>query len=943
MDRNKKPLVGKPTGRKSTADKETYITPEGEEVSEKSVSFPIRLENKVVWVNAPSIYNGVQHSEEEVRDKINAGEVKATSVHESREEAEEAAKKRSEGLLKNYAVGGIVNADDPEAQLVENADKTPVSPTQFAKGAGKAAFQTAKGVATGAVGITGDLISISQGVKEILSRTNDEEAAAAFVRGMEQKTGLPTTEDVNTFIDQWLPTSLKSGSMAQDIGEMASPGGAVKAIAKGAKKAAPMLAKEAATQTEKLMRKQGLMPSIVPEGKTLTRSPYDAVGLTDEGVEEWRTLNRVKNRQEPIDEVKAAAQKLRDGEISSADYRQIVKEYQPIIPLKEVPKVPTLKELVAALNKDKVETGVVGINKTFKDGEKVASRLDIPAYDNYDTWVVSLHDGTKTGGKSLGYAQTAVLKNVDFRTAPSGALKIATKDKAKETIARIHGDWVNESSESVAKRAEEAINSTEWTQIGMNPFRHSYFYDKADGMPVVEAEEIIQVGPLVLAKKPKYASPDDPQFRIRKNDETSPTFAVGGVVEEKQKKYAKGGNVEQMNKLFADGGMMDDSGESVNGVEVPPGSLREEVADDIPAQLSEGEFVVPADVVRYIGLEKLMAMRDKAKQGLQRMNEMGQMGNAEEVANPDQTFSEQGDEDFEAEIDDIMAEEGDDAIPEGFARGGIVKDASSMRWAQAPGVDVRYFKHPDGRLMFITYINGKPSTSIPDGFVETKEPVEKLVGKVAEEKEEVKQEKIINETGAGSGGDTGGGPTPSPTPKGFQTTAKSTAALKAMEATPITAVMPGMTAVYGITKGINAAINAQNAALLASRAETAGVNAGWTPAAVDAGSKAAAQEAGREGATKGSIAAAAADAMAATDGRNPMDAMMATIDAAGGVPDVQGPDTGAGYSGGTASGGGQPGTDFGDPGRGNMYAKGGMVKKRPAKAKPTKKGLAAKK
>ena len=61
------------------------------------------------------------------------------------------------------------------------------------------------------------------------------------------------------------------------------------------------------------------------------------------------------------------------------------------------------------------------------------------------------------------------------------------------------------------------------------------------------------------------------------------------------------------------------------------------------------------------------------------------------------------------------------------------------------------------------------------------------------------------------------------------------------------------------------------------------------------------------------------------------------------VPDVQGPDTGAGYSGGTASEGGQPGTDFGDPGRGNMYAKGGMVKKRPAKAKPTKKGLAAKK
>ena len=33
----------------------------------------------------------------------------------------------------------------------------------------------------------------------------------------------------------------------------------------------------------------------------------------------------------------------------------------------------------------------------------------------------------------------------------------------------------------------------------------------------------------------------------------------------------------------------------VSGNEVPPGSTQEEVRDDIPAQLSEGEFVKPAD------------------------------------------------------------------------------------------------------------------------------------------------------------------------------------------------------------------------------------------------------------------------------------------------------------------------------------------------------------
>ena len=84
---------------------------------------------------------------------------------------------------------------------------------------------------------------------------------------------------------------------------------------------------------------------------------------------------------------------------------------------------------------------------------------------------------------------------------------------------------------------------------------------------------------------------------------------------------------------FEEGGLMDEGGttDPVSGNEVPPGSTQEEVRDDIPAQLSEGEFVFPADVVRYIGLENLMRMRQEAKQGLAQMEAMGQMGNSEEA------------------------------------------------------------------------------------------------------------------------------------------------------------------------------------------------------------------------------------------------------------------------------------------------------------------------
>lgn len=69
----------------------------------------------------------------------------------------------------------------------------------------------------------------------------------------------------------------------------------------------------------------------------------------------------------------------------------------------------------------------------------------------------------------------------------------------------------------------------------------------------------------------------------------------------------------------------------VSGNDIPPGALAKEVRDDVPAMLSEGEFVFPADVVRYIGLDKLMKMRQQAKEGLAKMEDMGQMGNSDEA------------------------------------------------------------------------------------------------------------------------------------------------------------------------------------------------------------------------------------------------------------------------------------------------------------------------
>ena len=74
--------------------------------------------------------------------------------------------------------------------------------------------------------------------------------------------------------------------------------------------------------------------------------------------------------------------------------------------------------------------------------------------------------------------------------------------------------------------------------------------------------------------------------------------------------------------FMQEGGILADDGmdkDPVSGNDVPSGSMAKEVRDDVPAMLSEGEYVVPADVVRYHGIDKFEELREEAKMGLSRM------------------------------------------------------------------------------------------------------------------------------------------------------------------------------------------------------------------------------------------------------------------------------------------------------------------------------------
>jgi hypothetical protein len=199
----------------------------------------------------------------------------------------------------------------------------------------------------------------------------------------------------------------------------------------------------------------------------------------------------------------------------------------------------------------------------------------------------------------------------------------------------------------------------------------------------------------------------------------SNNYATGGMVQ--------GTNMEQdMTKLFAEGGV--NTGEvevdPVSGNEVPPGSLPEEVRDDVDAKLSGGEYVVPADVLRYYGVSFFEKLRKKAKEGLAEMDAEGRIGGdtapAEGMTEGPEMDEE--DDDLPFEDNDLMYEEDDME----FAQGGAVPGQNAFNpnqfysgfsaFGDVPQAETRTYVSASGQRMSIQFVNGQPQQPIPAGF-----------------------------------------------------------------------------------------------------------------------------------------------------------------------------------------------------------------------------------
>lgn len=204
---------------------------------------------------------------------------------------------------------------------------------------------------------------------------------------------------------------------------------------------------------------------------------------------------------ERIPQLEEAARQRSAGEITQEQYQAVVDEFKPVLPYESVPEPATVEEMRGALQDRQLHR--LGKGKQFI-GQEVGIRLDIPAYSNHGVWVPTVH----INAPPVAHEAATQITNAVF-TQPGAsevekAARVGRGEVTKTPFARIDGILQSVDPVELKALADQAINDPAWTQVGYDPRRHTFFYDRKTQRPVLAADEVIQVGPLVLAKNAQF-------------------------------------------------------------------------------------------------------------------------------------------------------------------------------------------------------------------------------------------------------------------------------------------------------------------------------------------------------------------------------------------------------------------------------------------------------
>jgi hypothetical protein len=242
-------------------------------------------------------------------------------------------------------------------------------------------------------------------------------------------------------------------------------------------------------------------------------------------------------------------------------------------------------------------------------------------------------------------------------TVPSDTGAV-TGDQAEEEPGFLDtvGEYVSDAYDTVSEYAGETVNTLERVAESVGEkLRRLLGSEEEQSNTSVDNPPIPEPRP---ERRPVAVdNPPIPEPRPKQADvDFSDVVDFVGTL-----KKAEGGSVEKEVEFVKE----DDDDDDVP--DPPPGATPEEVADDIPAYLSTGEYVLPANVVRYIGLKNITGMHQRALAELQQMEDLDIIENVDENG-----YVEEDDDEM-----DYMKPEGvvEIVVAEHHPKGLMVQDA----------------------------------------------------------------------------------------------------------------------------------------------------------------------------------------------------------------------------------------------------------------------------
>jgi len=310
---------------------------------------------------------------------------------------------------------------------------------------------------------------------------------------------------------------------------------------------------------------------------------------------------------------------------------------------KDFAKIVEQQDINQAAYEDKIDVYLEKLNKKLLDkkifNEMDAGELNI-IYNGYLESKNSQFFTENTFKSDIGLPP--IRKN---KQAVDEALKVLIAKAAQSGVTKI---VIPPADRIVAARGRELS-----TKEG-DRFNRTYVTDLNKSLKDLEDNYPVKIERLVELPYDDAGSDVDGLNLSKEGTVIDISELIANYKVEQPRQFAQGGLTmkDQMEMNFGEAETVD----PVSGNDVPPGSLPEEVRDDIPARLSEGEYVVPADVVRYYGVKFFEDLRTQAKMGLQQMDEDGRIG-----GEPIETSES------EVDIDDLI-----DAEINNMNEGGVV-------------------------------------------------------------------------------------------------------------------------------------------------------------------------------------------------------------------------------------------------------------------------------